>query len=339
MKPTSQDTSFPRGRALVATTIALLIGTGSAFAQSSGTYGTGQKNPSGSSGTTSSSTDSTRRDPSASATGSTSGTTGSSYGTGSSTYNSGTGSTAGSATGSTSTDTSATAAGAPTGRESTASGKLSWGDRRFVTKSADSGMSEVQIAQLATQQASNSEVKSFAQTLVDDHTKVNDELKGLASQKNVKLDDDTDQDRAYKKLAKKSGAEFDQEFVEHMIDGHEASIKRFEEAAKDAKDSDIRAFASKHIEHLRGHLQKAQSLKQTLMPTGRDDGFSGRSSSSSSDASTSTPSSSKPDQSSSSSSSRDAGTSSTTSGSTSSGTTGSSADSSSATTPKRDGSR
>jgi putative membrane protein len=154
--------------------------------------------------------------------------------------------------------------------------KLSWGDRRFVTKAADGGQSEVQLAQLATQQATNPEVKSFAQKLVDAHSKVNAELMTLASQKNVKIDTDDDKDRAYKRLSKKTGADFDQEFVEHMIDEHEKEIKLFEKAANDAKDADVRLFASKHVGHLRDHLQQAQGLRQAVMPTGRIDTDSGR---------------------------------------------------------------
>jgi putative membrane protein len=157
------------------------------------------------------------------------------------------------------------------------SDKLSWGDRRFVNKAADEGKAEVAIAQLAAQRATSSEVKSFAQKLVDDHSKVNAELTSLASQKNVKVDTDDDKDRAYKRLNKKTGSEFDQEFVEHMIDEHEKDIKMFEKAANDAKDAEVRAFAAKHVDHLREHLQAAQSLRQTLMPTGRSDDSSGRS--------------------------------------------------------------
>ena len=172
------------------------------------------------------------------------------------------------------------------------SDKLSWGDRRFVNKAADEGKAELAIAQLAAQRATSSEVKNFAQKLVDDHSKVNSELTSLASQKNVKIDTDDDKDRAYKRLNKKSGAEFDQEFVEHMIDEHEKDIKMFEKAASDAKDPEVRAFASKHVGHFRDHLQTAQGLRQTLLPTGRSDESSGRTTSGSGLGTSSTSSSS-----------------------------------------------
>ena len=239
----------------------VLLGAATAFAQTSGA---GSTSTTGSSGA-----DTSRRTQS----GSTSpGSTGS-YDTGTTSGRTSTSGTR-SATPGTSRDTygTGTTTSTTTGRD-----KLSWGDRRFVTKAADGGQAEVQLAELAAQRAMNPEVKSFAQKLVDDHTKVNSELMSLASQKNVKVDVDDDKDRAYNRLNKKSGSEFDQEFVEHMIDEHEKDVKMFEKAASDAKDPEVRAFASKHVTDLREHLQQAQSLRQSVMPTGRTDSSSGRS--------------------------------------------------------------
>lgn len=160
----------------------------------------------------------------------------------------------------------------PTGRMTVSSEKLGWMERRWITKTADAGTTEVELAELATEQATNPDVKKYAQMLVDAHTKVNDELKGIATAKGVTLEtDDLGSDRAYKRLSKKTDMEFDREFVEHMIDSHEDSIKRFEKASADAKDADLRAFAAKHVDHLREHLAKAETLRTTIMPTGRVD--------------------------------------------------------------------
>lgn len=83
-----------------------------------------------------------------------------------------------------------------------------------------------------------------------------------------------------------------------MIDEHEKDIKQFEKAASDAKDTDVRSFASKHVADLRSHLQQAQNLRQSLMPTGRMDDSSGRSTpggTTSTSTSTTTPSSTTTD--------------------------------------------
>jgi len=60
-------------------------------------------------------------------------------------------------------------------------------DRHFVMDAAEAGMSEVMMGQMAVQRASNDQVKQFAQRMIDDHTKANQELMQLASSKGVTL--------------------------------------------------------------------------------------------------------------------------------------------------------
>src|SRR5215204_6234316 len=60
----------------------------------------------------------------------------------------------------------------------------------FWSKAAQGGMAEVELAKLALQKSTNADVKKFAQMMVTDHTKANDELKALAAKKNVTLPTD-----------------------------------------------------------------------------------------------------------------------------------------------------
>ena len=68
--------------------------------------------------------------------------------------------------------------------------RVSSADRRFVTEAAGAGMAEVAHGQLAVQRASNQEVKNFAQRMIDDHTKANQELMQLAMNKGISLPHD-----------------------------------------------------------------------------------------------------------------------------------------------------
>lgn len=77
-------------------------------------------------------------------------------------------------------------------------------------------------------------------------------------------DSDLTSDRHYRSLAKKTGAEFDKEYVEMMVDDHESDVKLFEKAAKDAKDPEVRSFASAHLPTLQAHLQHIQGLDKAV---------------------------------------------------------------------------
>jgi hypothetical protein len=71
-------------------------------------------------------------------------------------------------------------------------------------------------------------------------------------------------DRDYRKLAKATGAEFDQEYVDMMVDQHENDVQLFEKTSKNAQDSEVRTFASTHLPALQGHLDRAKSLMRSV---------------------------------------------------------------------------
>lgn len=160
-------------------------------------------------------------------------------------------------------------------------------DRRFVTKAAELNTEEVRLSELAAQQATNPEVRSFAQQLVTEHTQASTELTGLASRKGLSAmsRDDFDQ-RAVTKLGKKSGGDFDKAYLEKMVDAHEDAIDLFDKESRNGKDPELQAFASKMLPKLREHQQHARSLEQTVAgETGGHGGLFHRSSSNNSDSS------------------------------------------------------
>lgn len=68
--------------------------------------------------------------------------------------------------------------------------KLSSSDRDFAMKAAEGGKKEVAMSEMALRQSSNADVKAYAQKLVDDHTKANEELMSIASSKGITLPGD-----------------------------------------------------------------------------------------------------------------------------------------------------
>ena len=64
---------------------------------------------------------------------------------------------------------------------------LSPDDRMFIEEAAKGGQEEVEMGQMASTKASDAKVKNFAQMMVRDHTKANNELMGIARRNNVDL--------------------------------------------------------------------------------------------------------------------------------------------------------
>lgn len=148
---------------------------------------------------------------------------------------------------------------------------VSSSDRKFMEKAAQGGMAEVKLGELATQKAQSPQVKQFGQRMVDDHGKANQQLKQLATTKGVTLPTELDKStqREYDKLSKLSGAQFDREYMDHMVSDHKKDVGEFKSEASKAKDADVKQFASSTLPTLQEHLQLAQSADQAAKHEGK----------------------------------------------------------------------
>ncbi len=151
--------------------------------------------------------------------------------------------------------------------KSGSSGQLSAADKTFVKKAAEGGMAEVELGQLATQNAKSDEVKQFGQRMVDDHTKANDQLKQVAQEKGVTLPTDLSaKDKAEKdRLSKLKGEQFDKAYMQHMVMDHKKDVAEFQKESTSGKDSDVKNFASQTLPTLQDHLKQAQQVEKAEM--------------------------------------------------------------------------
>ena len=138
-------------------------------------------------------------------------------------------------------------------------------DMKFAEKAAMSGMAEVKLGQLALEKASSPEVKQFAQKMIDDHGKANDELKSLAQSKQMELPTDLGKhQKDYDKLAAMSGSDFDRAYVDCMVKDHKEDVSLFEKQANKGEDAELKAFAARTLPTLQMHLQHAQDLQKAM---------------------------------------------------------------------------
>lgn len=150
---------------------------------------------------------------------------------------------------------------------------LERGERRFIEKAAVDGMAEVELGKLAEQRASNPKVKAFAQRMVQDHTKANQELMDLAKAKGVTPPATLDREhrRDAEKLGKLEGAKFDREFMKHMVDDHKDAVQDFEKASRSAQDPQLKDFATRTLSTLQEHRQIAQTTYDAVKSSGGAD--------------------------------------------------------------------
>ena len=125
-------------------------------------------------------------------------------------------------------DASNPPAGGAVGTAGSESTNVSNADKDFVKDLATANIAEVELGRMAQDKAVNPDVKKFAQMMVDDHTKANESLTALASRHNIPIPsamDDKHNDLR-DNLAKKTGADFDKDYVDAMVDGHQSVLDK-----------------------------------------------------------------------------------------------------------------
>jgi len=110
----------------------------------------------------------------------------------------------------------------------TAGNGVSMSDKSFINEMLSGGAAEVEIANLATGRAANAEVKQFAQMLIDDHTNAGKLLTQVATTYGVQVQPQRNDEHKdlMDKLSRLHGTDFDREYINAMVDNHEAAVKK-----------------------------------------------------------------------------------------------------------------
>jgi putative membrane protein len=152
-----------------------------------------------------------------------------------------------------------------------AAGTPSRGDIAFLEDAARAGLAEIQGGKLAVDKAVNTQVRGYAQQMVDDHTKAHEALAALAAKKGVTLPAEPTlaQKARLDLLASADGAAFDRRYADTLgVDAHRDTLRMFQKAATVAADGDIKAWAGKMLPTLQHHLQMATDLKTVAAKEG-----------------------------------------------------------------------
>lgn len=153
---------------------------------------------------------------------------------------------------------------------STGSSSLSKSDEKILKDMAQANIDEIEAAKLAQSKSQNDQVKSFAQQMIDDHTKALTDVQQVAQQKGVTLP--TEPDARHKAMSSKleamSGAAFDKAYMSQAgVSDHKAVHSKLMSDEKKAKDADVKGLAQKMLPVVEQHLKSAEQDKSALAGT------------------------------------------------------------------------
>jgi len=137
-------------------------------------------------------------------------------------------------------------------------------DAEFVRKAAEGGMAEVAAGKLA-ERSDDQRVKEFGQKMVEDHSRMGNDLATVAQTKGVSMPTGLGAGETAKvdKLGGLTGREFDKAYVVEMISDHEEAIALFEAEANGGQDADIKQYAQEALPTLQQHLSMIRKISDT----------------------------------------------------------------------------
>ena len=151
---------------------------------------------------------------------------------------------------------------APTG---TATEALNQEDQTFVKEAGIGGVAEVELSKLA-QKSENADVKSFADRMIRDHTKANQELTTIAASLGVDVPKalDPEHERLRQKLQTLRGKPFDEQYMHGMVDDHNKVVKLFKDEERSGSNNALKQFAQKTLPVLQEHQTMALELSNKV---------------------------------------------------------------------------
>jgi putative membrane protein len=120
------------------------------------------------------------------------------------------------------------AAGAPSDRNAANDpGLMKSEQETFVKTMLMKNLAEAELGKLAATRAASSDIKAYAEMMVKDHTKANEDLRPMAQSLGIQIPTQVD-DKHRKdsdRLGRLQGAEFDREYIKMMADAHRDALR------------------------------------------------------------------------------------------------------------------
>lgn len=140
--------------------------------------------------------------------------------------------------------------------------------QNFIDKAAVANKFEIDTSQLALKYGKSPDVKSFAQQMIDDHTKVGEDFKASLKEANIEPPKDALDITHTAKYAKlrvfTTEAGFDAAYVDTQLQAHKDAVELFKNYSSTGPTPAVKAFATKTLPTLEHHLAMVQELKSKI---------------------------------------------------------------------------
>lgn len=139
-------------------------------------------------------------------------------------------------------------------------------DAERIVEAYSSGLLEQHMSRELAPLLYTAEAKSLADMMGSAHEKANEELRALATKKQISLPAGLTPEQADKinDMKKEKGIDLDKKYVSRMVDDHKDEIDRYEKYADKMNDTEARSWFAGKVSELRSHHQMAENAWNSL---------------------------------------------------------------------------
>jgi putative membrane protein len=143
--------------------------------------------------------------------------------------------------------------------------------KSFLAKVSEINLAEVELGHLAEQKGHNDAVRQFGKLMVSDHSQAEEALTPLAARLHVAITAKPGNDifALESRLSHLSAAEFDKDYMQHMVAGHNGAIAMIEHEIEHDRNASTRAFAEKILPTVQDHLRVAENVVGQMGMSGK----------------------------------------------------------------------
>ena len=142
----------------------------------------------------------------------------------------------------------------------TSQAKLSPADQQFVQDASTAGATEIAASKLALTNSSDAQVKSFAQRMIADHSRLARNLDIVAKRQGITAAPSADAS-VTGSLESLHGADFDKAYITQVaVDGHRKAVAVFSTESKDGNNAQLKNVAVRALPIIKHHYAMAQQL-------------------------------------------------------------------------------
>ena len=135
-------------------------------------------------------------------------------------------------------------------------------DQQFTAMALSGSQFEIRSSKLALQRSQNPQIKEYAQHMMDEHPKLNAQLRhgAMIGGQSEALMLSSEHQAVMAGLEALNGTDFDQAYVLAQIAAHQEAIGLFEKEAQYGQNPSLKVIANENLSNLRNHLEMAEQL-------------------------------------------------------------------------------